>query len=132
MQKRGIAPFTHDAAQGSHQFRSGQAQFVVVVKREFAEDFLAFRCERQQDFAAIIPGSRAMHKPSRFEAVHQFHRAVVADLHAIGQFADARPHPGRHAFNRQHQLILSALEPCLLDHLFAEVKKAADLIPEFR
>ena len=73
-----------------------------------------------------------MDEASGLQAVHQFHGAVVADLHAVGQFANPRPHPGRHALDGQHELILAPLQARLLHHLLAEVEKAANLVTELR
>src|SRR5712691_990137 len=73
----------HDPPKRVYQFRSGRAQFVVMMKSELAQHLLALRSKRQQDFAAIILGPRAMDKSSTFEPVHQFDGAVMADLHAV-------------------------------------------------
>ena len=132
MQKRGIVAFPHDAAKSGHQLRSCRTQFVVMMQRQFAEDLLAFRSEREQDLAAIVASPRAMDKSPSFQPVHQLHRAVVADLHAVGQFANPRAHFSRHALDRQHKLILATLQSCLLYHLLAEVEEAADLVTELR
>jgi len=132
MERGDLSAFAHDAAQGGHELGSGGAQFLVVVKSELTENFLAFRGQREQDFAAIALGTSAVNETSGFEAVHQLHRAVVADLHAVGQFADPWPNSGREALDGQHQLILAALEPRLLDHLLAEVEKAANTVAELR
>jgi hypothetical protein len=103
-----------------------------MMKGEFSQYFLAFRGERKKDFAAIILRARAMDKPSALEAVHEFDSAVMTDLHAIRQFADARPHAGRHPFDRQQELILAPLHPGPLYYLLAEVEETADLEAEFR
>ena len=103
MRERGVVAFAHDAAKSGHQFRPGRAQFIVMVKREFGKNLFAFRSEREQNLAAIVLGAGAVDKASRFQAVHKFHGAMVADLHAIGQFANPRTHPGWHALDRQHE-----------------------------
>src|ERR1700683_1418725 len=103
-----------------------------MMKCEFAENLLALGSKRKQNFAPIFLATCAMRKSASFQAIHQLYSAVVADLHAAGQLADGWAYPGRHALDRQHELILAALQPSLLHHLFAEVKKAADLVAELR
>jgi hypothetical protein len=132
MKESGVRAFAHDAAKSCHKIRSRGAQFVVMMKRQFSEDFLSLGSERKQDLAAIVLGTGAMDKASGFQAVYQFDSAVMADLHAVRQFANSRPHPGRHALYRQHQLILAAFQARVLHHLLAEVKEAADLVAKLR
>jgi hypothetical protein len=132
MQERGIAPFTHDAAKRGYQLGPCRAQFVVMMQRQFAEHLLAFGREPKQNFAAVVLGAGAVDKSSRLQAVDQFHGAVVADLHAIGEFSDAWTDSGRHALDRQHELVLAALHAGIFHHLLAEVEEASDLIPELR
>ena len=130
MGERGIGAFAHDAAEGCDQFGCGGTKFIVMMQGEFAEDFLASGREGEEDFAAIVLGAGAMDKASGFEAIDQFDGAVVADLHAIGQFADAGAHTGGHPFHGEHELILAAFEAGLLHHFLAKVEEAADLVTE--
>src|SRR6266852_739530 len=83
MEGRAIAAFPHDAPKSRDQLRSGRAQLIVMMRRQFAEDLLPFGRKRQQHFAAIVLSTSAVDKSPRLEAVHQLHGAVVADLHAI-------------------------------------------------
>src|SRR5271155_953412 len=131
-QERVVGACAHDAAESCHQVGTGGAQLVVVMKSEFGQDLLSFRGEREQDLAAVVLGAGTMDKASGFQPVHQLDGAMVADLHAGGQFANPRPHPGRHALDRQHELILATLQPGLLHDLLAEVEEAADLVTELR
>jgi hypothetical protein len=64
MQGRGIVAFPHNAAKSGYQLRCSQAQFVVMMKRQFAENLLAFGSQRKQDLAAIVMSARAMDKSS--------------------------------------------------------------------
>ena len=65
-----LVALPHDAAKSAHQFGSGRPQFVVVMKRQFAQDLFAFGGKREQDLAAIVMGAGAMYKASGFQAVH--------------------------------------------------------------
>jgi hypothetical protein len=132
MRRSAIHSFTHDAAKRGGQLRSGQTEFIVVMQRQLAEDSFSFCSECKQHFAAVVLGARTMDESSGFQAVHQFNSAVVADLHPVGQFANTRPHSGRHAFNRQHQLILAALQTGLLYDLLAEMKETPNLVAKLR
>ena len=130
--KGSLAAFAHDAAERSYQLRSRRAQLVVMMKSEFAENLLPFRSECQKNFAPIIPRAGAMDIPSAFEPVHQFDGAVVANLHSVREFADARTNVRRHTLDGQHQLVLAAFQARLLYYLLAEVEKSADLVAELR
>ena len=119
-----VAIEPHDRQFARHRERDpnpGGAQFGVMMKRKFGQNLFAFRGERQQDLAAVVPCARTMHKSSRFQPVHHFHRAMVADLHASSQFANPRAHARRHALDCQHELILAALQARFLHHLLAEM-----------
>jgi len=105
-----IVSFPHDAAKSGHQFGSRTAQFVVMMKRKFGEHLLSPGSKREQHFAAVILGPRAMDKTSGFQTIYQFHGAMVADFHAAGQFADARTDPGRDALDGKHELVLAPLQ----------------------
>ena len=102
-----------------------------MMKGEFAEDFFTFRSESEKDFAAIIVSAGAMDETSGFEAVHQFNGTVMANLHTVRQFANARADARGHAFDGEHELILAALQAGFFNYLLAEMEKAADLIAEF-
>src|SRR5260370_32281364 len=132
MEGRAIAAFPHDAPKSRDQLRSGRAQLIVMMRRQFAEDLLPFGRKRQQHFAAIVLSTSAVDKSPRLEAVHQLHGAVVADLHAIRQFANQRANSSRRSLYRQDELVLAALPTGALHHLLAEVKEAANLVTELR
>ncbi len=128
----GVVALTHNAAQSRRQFGPRTAQFLAMMQRQFGEHLLSFGSKREQHLAAVVLGPRAVDKSSPFQAIYQFHGAVVADLHAIGQFADSWTNPGRHALDRQHELVLAALQPRLFYRLLAEMEEAADLVAELR
>jgi len=129
---RGVVARPHNAAQRGHQLGPGTAQFLAMMQRQLGEHLLTLGSEREQYLAAVVLRPRAVDKSSRFQTIHQFHGAMVADLHAIRQFADSRTNPGRHALDRQHKLVLAALQSRLFNRLLAEMKEAADLVAELR
>src|SRR6267154_1427132 len=102
-----FAAGTDDAAEGGYQLWAGRAQFVVMMKSKFAQYLFSFRSKRQKDFATVILRTHAMYKSTVLKAVHEFHGAVMADLHALRQFADAGTNAGRHALDGQQQLVLA-------------------------
>lgn len=66
----GIVAIAHDATKSRHELGSGSAKLVVMMKSEFAENFLTFRRERQKDFATVVLRAGAMHKASGLQTVH--------------------------------------------------------------
>lgn len=80
----GVIARAHDAAKSRDQFGSGAAEFVVMMERQLGEDLLSLGRKRKQNFAAVVLGSGAMNETSGFQAIHQFHGAMMADFHASG------------------------------------------------
>jgi dihydroorotate dehydrogenase (NAD+) catalytic subunit len=131
MRQRRIA-CPHHPAKGRDQLRPGGTQFFVMMKRQFGENPFSLGSKREKNFAAVILRARALYEAAGLEPVDQFDGAVVADIHAVGQLADSRPHVRRHALNGQHQLILPTFQPGLFHDLFAEMKKSANLVAKLR
>jgi hypothetical protein len=64
------------------------------------------------------------------QPVHQFNRAVMANQHARGEFANGGLHAIRQAFDGQQKLVLLRLDSAGARLVFAEPQKAADLKAE--
>jgi len=122
----------HNSSQRRNQRRSRTLQFLVMMQSEFGQNALAFGGECQQYLSAVIPRARAPHISPTFQTVDQFHRAVMLNLHPVGQFPNARPHSLGYAFDRKHQLVLPAFQTGCLHRSFAEMQEPANLIPELR
>src|SRR5215469_12599338 len=101
-----------------------------MMEGQFFEHFLALRSERKQDFAAVFFGPLPMDVSPSLKPVDQFHRAVMLEMHAVGDVANPRPQSIRHAFDRKHQLILPSFEPRALNGLLAEMQEFTNLISE--
>ena len=102
-----------------------------MMKGQLGENALAFGSECEQDFAAVVLGAIAADISTGLETVDEFDGAVMANLHARGQFADNRADSGGHAFDRQHELVLAALEPRGLHGLLAKMEELPNLVAEF-
>jgi hypothetical protein len=120
------------AFQGSDQSRPLQAQLILVMERELAQDLLSRGSKREQYFAAILAAALAADVASRREPVDQFHCAVVLDLQSLRQFADPGANALRQSLQSQHELMLARLEAGVASGLFAEAQEAAYLVAEFR
>ena len=101
-----------------------------MVHGEFGEDTFAFRRQIQENFATVAVRAFPAHVPAGFQAVDQFDGAVMLDLHPAGDFANTRAYSIRHAFDGQHELVLTALQARVFYSLFAEMEKLANLIAE--
>ncbi len=104
----------------------------MMMQGELRQNALALRGKRQQYLAAVVLGPLAAYIPSPFQAVDQLDRAVVLNLHAVGQFPNARTYSLGYAFDGQHKLILPALQTGCVYGGFTEMQVPANLIPEFR
>ena len=67
-----------------------------------------------------------------FQPVNELDDAVMAQLHALGELADAGLAAGGQSAQRQHQQILLRLKVRVARGFLAAVQKYADLISEFR
>src|SRR2546425_3972874 len=101
-----------------------------MMQGQLGENALTFRSECEQYFTPVVAGTIATHVSSGLKAVDQLNCAVVADLHAVRQFADAWTHSGGHAFDGQHELILASFQSCFFHRALAEMQKFADLEAE--
>lgn len=125
-----ILASAHHIAEGCDQTRSGALQLFMMVQRQFLQHTLAFRCKREQDLASVILGALALDISTVFQSVYQLYRTVMLDLHPVRQFANPWPHAFGNALDRQHHLILAALQASTLDCAFAEVEELSNLVPK--
>ena len=83
-----------------------------------------------------LPAVRLRSLPSQqlraLHAVHHLNGAMMAELHALGQFANRGFATSRKSAHRQQKQILLWLKSSGAGSLFAAVQKMTDLIPEFR
>ena len=119
----------HDLLNRPQQLWPLQAQLILVMKREMTQNLLSPRGQRKQHFAAVLAAALAADIPSRGQPVDQFNRAVMLNLQALRQFADAGANPCGQSLERQHELVLARLQPGVASGLFAEMQEAADLVP---
>jgi hypothetical protein len=103
-----------------------------MMEGQLTENLLSLRRKRNEHFATVIMATGAVDETSSLQPVYQFHCAVVANLHPIGELADARPDIARHSLDRKQQLVLPPFQARRLYHLLAEVEKAPDLVAELR
>ncbi len=132
VQERGVCAFAHDAAKGGHQIGSSGTQFVVMMKRQFARTFSPFGVSASRTSRRSSSARVRWTKPP---ASRRFTSSTALWWRICMRFANSRIRgrtPGRHALDGQHQLILAPLQACILYHLLAEVKEAADLVTELR
>ncbi len=76
--------------QGLRQFRAAVLQLVLVMQREISEETLAFWQKINQDFATIRMRPMPRYKSRSLQAIDQFDRAMMLQLHALGEVTDGR------------------------------------------
>lgn len=99
---------------------------------EFTQGRAAGRGEANPDFALIVLARAAGYGTGLFQAVDQFHRAVMLDEEAGSEFADGGIDIIGKAVEGEHELVLLRLNAVFLSGHVAEVKEAANLSSEFR
>ncbi len=102
----------------------------MVVQGKFRQDSLSLTGKRQENFAAIVVGSFAADALVGLEAVNQLDRAVMLQLHPVGEFSDSWPDAVGNPLNCQHQLVLLLFDARLAYRLLAEVQELANLVAE--
>lgn len=101
-----------------------------MMQGKLAQHLFTFRGEGQQDLPAILTSALAAHIATSCKAIYQLDCTVMLDLQAFSQFSYTRTDCTRQAFQREHQLVLPWLQPCLSRGSFAEVEEAADLVAQ--
>src|SRR5579884_264132 len=81
---------------------------------------------------AVVPVLLAAHQPALLGAVDQSHRAVMVQLHPLGELGDVGVLAPRIALDGQHQLVLLRRNASLTCRLFAEPEEPPDRIAVFR
>ncbi len=90
------------------------------MQRQLAQHFFALGRQLQVNFAAIFRPALAAHKSGGFQAVDQFHRTMVLDLQAFGDFGDLRADVRRQPLKREKKLMLARLKTGLARGPLAE------------
>ncbi len=96
--------------------------------------FFAARCEMQwDDLSGVRPDERlAPQQQSFFQPIDQLDHAVMAQLHALGQFPNAGFAAGRQTAQGKEQHVLLRLEIRLARGFFAAIQENSYLISKFR
>lgn len=123
---------THQRSQCGDQGRSGFAQFTKVFRGKLFEQPLTAAGKVNLDLTAIPFPLDTLYQAAVGHPIDQFDRAVMLDLQPFGQIADGRAVGSGEAFRGQKKLVVLRLDVAEPGGLFAEMEKAADLIPKFR
>ena len=133
MARHGLSTFgrPHGPFQGGDQCRALSAQLGLVAHGQFAKHLFALGSKPQQHLTPVIARPASPHQASGGKPVHQFDGAVVLDLQPLSQGSNSGAQSVRQSLEGQHQLVLLRFQPHFPRCLFAEVKKAANLIAQF-
>jgi len=101
-------------------------------KGQITQNPFAARREVQKNLATIVAISSAVQKAVSFEAVHQFHRAVMLDLQPFGEDANCGGVSRGKAFQRKQRLKLLRFDACVAGGMLRQVQKAAQFIAKLR
>ena len=107
-------------------------KLVEMRGRQFGQAIVGQRGELQQDAAMIALVLVAYDQACLGKAVHQFHRAVVANAQALGEIAHSHWSTARKSLDRQQRLVLACRESRLIRLDLAEFEEAADQVTELR
>jgi len=99
--------------------------------REIPKNLFATRGEPELDLATVRAAARTGDQPARLKAIGEFDGAVMADVQALGEFADGGGFGVRHSFNGEQRLVLLGLDAHGAGSIVAETKETANLVTEF-
>ncbi len=102
-----------------------------MFERKPVEDTLAFGGETDQHLTAIFRARFAYDRATLFGAIDQLDGAVVAELKAIGKFADGGKFSCGEPFDGEKELVLLRFDSDGPGGVFAIAKEPADLVAEF-
>lgn len=103
-----------------------------MVQGKLAQYLLALWRQRQKNLALIFFSTLPANVSASDQSIGQLDCAVVLNSQAFCQFSDARTRFFRQSFKRQHQLVLTRLEPNGARGLFTEVQELPNVLPQFR
>ena len=107
-------------------------QFGVMRRSQQLQQRFSATREGQHDFAAVRHAARAPYQALPFQAIYQFHRAVMLNQQPLGQHPD-RSHPvGGQAFDSQQRLVLLRLDARGAHGVLAEIQEAANFEAKVR
>lgn len=96
------------------------------------ENSFAPRCQVQDHLPAVASGTLAPQVLPFFEAVHQFHDAVMPQLQTLREFPYAGLAVRRQSSQSQHEHVLLRLEARVAGRFLAPIEVNSDPVPEFR
>jgi hypothetical protein len=114
------------------QSRPEESQFFPVKKGKPVQQILAVRRQFNQYLTMVLITRAASHCPVFHQAIHQLHRAVMAQAKPLGKRRDAWPSSRRQPFDGEKNLMLLWFEAYGSRGFFAEMQELANPIPEFR
>ena len=82
-----------------------------MMQSQFRQHFFTLRGQRQQNLATVVLRPFPADISASFQAIHQFHRAVMPNVHPVSEFPNPRPHFLGDALDREHELVLTRLHP---------------------
>lgn len=106
--------------------RTDAAQLFFVRAGKLCQGALAAVRQREANLPAVIRFVPALYPTFGNQTIHQSNGALMANLKALGQFADCYAGWSRKSLDGQQCLMLLWLDACLLCRFLAEVQKLAE------
>ena len=116
----------------SDQRRGIVPPFVNALAGQARKNRLPATGEVHDDVAPVGPRTDPPQQLPLLQAIHQFHHAVMAEAHALGQRADRGLAAQRQPAQDPKKHVLLGLEMDVARRLLASAEKNADLVPKFR
>jgi hypothetical protein len=128
--RRYLFRVSKDLLQDTGQFRAGLLQFLAMLQNETSQRRSPLIRKFHKDFPPVRFPRHALDRAPLFEALCQFHGAVMLNEHSRCEFADRRPYILRQSMNRKKELVLLRFKPVFACRRFAEIQESPDLTPK--
>ena len=113
-------------------FRPNSSQLLVVHRRKPSKNFLAPRCQLNKNAPAIFRRGRANNQFFRSQTVNQTHRAMMAKLQSLRQFAHSRFVAAGKPLYRKQRLVLLRRDARGARRFIAKVNEPAQRVTKRR
>lgn len=116
---------TTQTFQQEFKLRSHPTQFLSVSRRKRFQELFTASCQSKADHPVIPLVGFPPGQPLCNKTASEFDRAVMADLQALGEFADRDLIPARKPFDGQQRLVLLGRQSGCARAFFAKMKELA-------
>jgi len=101
-----------------------------MKNRKLVQQFLAMLSELDEDLAAVLVAVTPPYRAAGYQAIHEFHRAVMSQKQLLRESGYSRARAGGQAFDGKQKLMLVRFDALGASGFFAEMQELPNAAPE--